>query len=37
LWQALKEGFCAEVEGKADEAQKVRDFWAAIKSSAESS
>jgi hypothetical protein len=37
LWQALKEGFCAEVEGKAVEAQKVRDFWAAVKPSAESS
>ena len=33
LWESLKEGFRAEVEGKAVEAQTVRDFWAAVKPS----
>ena len=36
LWEALKEGFRAEVEGKADEAQTVRDFWAAVQPPGES-
>ena len=35
LWESIKEGFRAEVEGKAVEAQTVRDFWAAVKPSGE--
>ena len=31
FWSVLKESFTEEVEGKAAEAQAVRDFWAAVK------
>lgn len=31
VWERLKESFIAEVEGKGDEAQGVRNFWAAVK------
>ena len=31
FWEVLKDSFRAEVEGKAAEAQTVRDFWASVK------
>lgn len=31
LWEAIKKAFSDEVEGKAAEAQTIRDFWAAVK------
>ena len=31
FWESLKTSFQDEVEGKASEAQMVRDFWAAVK------
>ena len=33
IWNLLKDGFIAEMEGKTAEAQTVRDFWASVKPS----